>query len=440
MKVMIDGFNLGLEKGTGVATYGRNLSHTVKSLGHEVGVLYGRGKSIRSKNPLLSEIAFFDAVGATKRRMLEPLRLVLDAGQGIFGFPVDNVPLSGRVVIDGMRAQLPESDQLWNSSHVYEHCSRTFRIFGSFGSVTLPGVDIAHWTYPLPIKAKGTINIYTLHDLVPLRLPHTTLDNKRRYYKLCKRLARDADHIVTVSESARNDIINLLDVAPDKVTNTYQAVSFPAKLLSKPVAELQQWLLGTFNLEYKDYLLFFGAIEPKKNIHRMLEAYLGSGVKTPLVIVGAPGWKSEDELRLLSTLNRISNDEGIKSNRVISLEYLPFPMLVNIIRGAKATLFPSLYEGFGLPVLESMALGTAVLTSNTSSLPEVAGDAACLVNPYDTQSIAEGIRTLDTNHEWRTSLEIKGLEQSKYFSEANYARRLETLYESLLKSRRPTNA
>jgi len=436
MKVMIDGFNLGLDKGTGVATYGRNLSRTVKAMGNEVGVLYGRGKPVKFKDPLLNEIAFFDAAGGTKRRLFEPTRLVLDAALGAFGFSVDAVPTTNTVLIDSMKSVLPAYDELWNSTHLYDHCNRTFNLFNRLGAVSLPGVDIAHWTYPLPIYAKRAANIYTFHDLVPLRLPHTTLDNKRKYLKLCKRLVDTADHIVTVSETSRSDIINLLDADPEKVTNTYQSVSFPAHAFAKTEVQVKEELAGTFNLQYKKYFLFFGAIEPKKNINRMLEAYLGSGIDTPLVIVGAPGWKNDEELRLLTALNGLPKSAQKKKDRVIRLEYLPFSLLVSVIRGAKATFFPSLYEGFGLPVLESMALGTAVLTSNTSSLPEVAGDAACLIDPYDTQAMAEAMRALDSNDAWRLSLEAKGREQAKLFSEEAYAKRLQALYQNVIETKR----
>lgn len=430
MKIAIDGFNLGLDKGTGVATYGKNLSRTAKALGHEVGVLYGR-RSVKSKNPLLTEIAFFDVAASNSKRLFNGTRNWLESATVSYGCAVDTVTLTGRVVADSMKDRLPDFDHLWNSTHVYDRCHTGYRWFGKFGEVALPGVDIAHWTYPLPIKAQNAANIYTLHDLVPLRLPHTTLDNKRRYFKLCKQLVDTADHIVTVSEASRQDIINLLEADPNRVTNTYQAVSFPPELLSKSESVLRAELAGVFNLQYKSYYLFFGAIEPKKNINRMLEAYLGSGLKTPLVIVGAPGWKSEDEMRMLATLKGLAH-----SARVIRLEYLPFSFLISVIRGAKATFFPSLYEGFGLPVLESMALGTAVLTSNTSSLPEVAGDAACMIDPYDTQAMAEAMRALDTNDAWRLSLEDKGREQAKLFSEETYAKRLQALYESVMATKR----
>ena len=433
MRIMLDGYNLGLERGTGVATYGRNLSHVVKSLGHRVDVLYG-GKSTRAKNPLLNEIAFFDAAKAPPQGLFGPLKIARDAMLAPLGCRVDAVPISGSVVFDSLMSRLPEFDQLWNSPELYRRCLRSFRWFGQFAQVSLPKVDVAHWTYPLPIRARGAANVYTLHDLVPLRLPHTTLDNKRHYFKLCKRLVDTADHIITVSETSRRDIIDLLGAHPDKVTNTFQAVTFPQKLLDKPEGVVRNELAGTFNLEFKGYFLFFGAVEPKKNLGRLIEAFLGSAIQTPLVIVGAPGWKSDDELRLLETLKALPT--SLSKVRIIRLEYLPLPMLVSMIRGAKATLFPSLYEGFGLPVLESMLLGTAVVTSNTSSLTEVAGDAACLIDPYDTHALAEAIRALDSNDALRGELEEKGLKQAKTFSEDAYARRIDDIYRRLSGARK----
>ena len=159
--------------------------------------------------------------------------------------------------------------------------------------------DIMHWTYPLPIRLEGARNIYTLHDLVPLRLPYTTLDNKRYYLRLLRGCLRWGDHICTVSESSRRDIIDLLGARPDQVTNTYQSIR-----INKPPAQtdtpegLAAWLRGLFGLEPGRYFLFYGALEPKKNIGRLIEAYLSASLPIPLVIVGGRAWKSEGELRL----------------------------------------------------------------------------------------------------------------------------------------------
>jgi glycosyltransferase involved in cell wall biosynthesis len=293
-----------------------------------------------------------------------------------------------------------------------------------------------HWTYPMPLRIGGIPNLYTLHDLVPLRLPYTTLDNKRQYLKMVRKIAETADHIVTVSESAKTDIMSILGVPEKRITNTYQAVNIPAKYRDKPTQIVELELRGTFGLDYKDYYLFWGSIEPKKNVGRIIESYLASGVKAPLVIVGAQAWKSEDELKLLDddhlrTMIRIDNETRVK-RKIIQLSYAPFPLLVSLIRGAKCTIFPSLYEGFGLPVLESMLLGTPVISSNTASIPEVAGEAAILVDPYDAQKIAQAIRAVDADEGLRNSLVLAGLTQADRFSEVAYVNRLKPLYAQFL--------
>ena len=288
----------------------------------------------------------------------------------------------------------------------------------------------------MPLRIGGIPNLYTLHDLVPLRLPYTTLDNKRQYLKMVRKIAQTADHIVTVSESAKADIMTILGVPEKRITNTYQAVNIPAKYRDKPTQIVELELRGTFGLDYKDYYLFWGSIEPKKNVGRIIEAYLASGVKAPLVIVGAQAWKSEDELKLLDddhlrTMIRIDNETRVK-RKIIQLSYAPFPLLVSLIRGAKCTIFPSLYEGFGLPVLESMLLGTPVISSSTASIPEVAGEAAVLVDPYDAQKIAQAIRAVDVDEDLRRSLVSAGLTQAERFSEVAYVNRLKPLYAQFL--------
>ncbi len=176
----------------------------------------------------------------------------------------------------------------------------------------------------------------------------------------------------------------------------------------------------------RGYYLFFGALEPKKNLARLLEAHLASGSKHPLVIVGAPGWGSDRDVALLKQLAALDENKRIKW-----LGYLPRQTLATVIAGARAVVFPSLYEGFGLPVLEAMALGTPAITSNTSSLPEVAGDAALLVDPLDVRSIARAIRSLDDDDGAVANLSQRGLVQADRFSAAAYRERLAGFYTRL---------
>jgi glycosyltransferase involved in cell wall biosynthesis len=345
IKVGVDGFNLALDKGTGVATYGRNLSHVLKDMGAQVDLLYGA--SIKAKHDdLLKEVMFFDAQLQYGGRILKMLRMARGIGMRN-RHEAFQIPISGRVITDGFASRLPRFDRILNVNRLFDRATVKFDMFRSVQKVRLSDPpDVMHWTYPLPVRVEGVPNIYTLHDLVPLRLPYTTLDRKAGYLALMQWIARTADHIVTVSEASKRDIVQLLGVPEHRVTNTYQAVHVPRELSERGDDEIDDVLGGSFGLEQRGYFLFYGSIEPKKNIGRLVEAYMSASVGSQLVIVGARAWKSAEETRLLDTL-------GSGDRRVKRIEYLPFPMLVRLIRGARAVVFPSLYEGFGLPVLEA---------------------------------------------------------------------------------------
>lgn len=435
-RVMIDGRNLSLEKGTGVATYARNLSYCLHDLGYQVEVLYG-SRAAPGMSDLMKEIAFFDTNAGDIPRWLEILRLIIEQVSAPLDYKATKVPITGVVIKDTFKSRLPYYDAIYNSPNLFRKANNLRTLLNKLHKVYIsPKPNIVHWTYPLPLQIKGIPNLYTLHDLVPLRLPYTTLDNKRRYFKLVSKIAKKADHIITVSEASKKDIINLLKISDDLVTNTYQSVRIPEKYANKTSTIVQNEVEGTFGLEYKGYFIFWGSIEPKKNIGRMIEAYLASNVSTPLVIVGAQAWKSEEELKLLYDdhirgLVHIGNETRVKK-KVIQLNYAPFPLLVSLIKGAKATVFPSLYEGFGLPVLESMMLGTPVISSNTASIPEVAGDAAILVNPYDTRELAKAIKTIDADESMRDELSKRGFIQAKIFSEDAHKERLNHIYSKFV--------
>src|SRR5262249_1911665 len=133
--------------------------------------------------------------------------------------------------------------------------------------------------------------------------PFTTLDNKRKMFRLLRKIAADADHIITVSENSKRDIINLLGVDEKRITNTYQAVAFAKEDVEPTDGEIPEHLAGSFGVEPHEYLLFFGAMEPKKNVGRLIEGYLASGVDVPLVLVAGEGWQSEQESMLLEEVS-----------------------------------------------------------------------------------------------------------------------------------------
>jgi glycosyltransferase involved in cell wall biosynthesis len=429
--ILVDGRNLQLEKGTGVATYGRCLTTALRRLGHKVGVLYGKPVG-GTKDDLLREIRFFDVASddgnADATRLGRALTSARYVGRGL-RFTAKTVPTSEAVVKRQFEDRLPQTDEVWNSDRLYSRAHRAFELLGRISPVTVPStLKLAHWTYPLPLRVPGVPNIYTLHDLVPLKLPYTTLDNKRQYLRLVRRIAREADHIVTVSECSRNDIIELLGVEPSRVTNTYQTADIDPEIVAMSDDDVDKEVRRIFGVSFREYFMFWGAIEPKKNVGRLVEAFLRSGVKRPLLVVGSKVFGADSDLRLAERAKglRAARDAG----RIIHVDYLPRTLLLLLARGARATLFPSLYEGFGLPVLESMALGTPVLTSTASSLPEVSGpDAARLVDPYDVQAIADGIRDLDTSNALREQLIGSGTRRAAGFSSLQYGERLSGLYQ-----------
>jgi glycosyltransferase involved in cell wall biosynthesis len=425
MRMGIDGYNLALPHGTGVATYGAVLARTLQDAGHRIEGVFGIDAG---RAAMLREILFFDQFGRKRKLSLrDRYAIAVSAVSATLSRRLHEVPLTGAVDHRQAGFHFPAFDALWSSPHLFEVAYARFFAFGAVTTVRVPNPpDVMHWTYPLPLRMAGSRNIYTLHDLVPLRLPHTTLDDKNYYWRLIARTLRDADHIVTVSQSSRNDILAMFDVSPDKVTNTYQSSPPPPQSLATSMADDADNVLSTFGLDHRGYYLFFGAIDPKKNISRIIDAFLAARSGLKLVMIASRSWGLEGkETPMLGGSRVYGQDLG---DRVQTLQYLPREVLFRIIRSAKAVLCPSLYEGFGLPALEAIEVGTPVISSNVSSLPEVVGDAGLLVDPYDTQAIAGAIRALDNDDALYARLLAAGPAQAAKFSSAAYLARLNALY------------
>ena len=430
-RVMIDGYNLALPRGTGVSTYGFSLAQAIGDMGIGVEGLYGLKAPF---NRRLREIGFFEALGAehqTKSPKKFSFRGVRELSLLVRPKLAREIPVDGDVIVRQFSHRLPRFTRLLTSPDLFDQANRHFRRFGLFLPVHVPDPpEIMHWTYPVPVRLVGAKNIYTMHDLVPLRLPYASLDVKRHYFKLMRACMRRADHICTVSEASKADLLRYFPAHAGKITNTYQAVRLSEASLQTTDEEVEASVRSIFNLPYKGYFMFFGAIEPKKNVGRLLEAYLSMATKTPLVIVGTRAWGSDVELRLLQK----DEVQPLKATfrNIRRIDYLPRALLMRLVRGAKAVAFPSLYEGFGLPALEAMMVGTPVLTSNTSSLPEVVGDAALTVDPYDTRAIAGALTALEQDGDLRNRLSENGREQASRYNMDKYQDRLAAMYGKVL--------
>lgn len=437
-RILLEAHALTLKQGTGIATYARNLAKTTATAGYDTELLVGIDRALNRRDPLLAEIRLYDANPPSG---WDPLRAIARATDWTIGVPAgaraQRLP-SQRIVLDPKSGStLARPYRTHAALRMEERAYLHFNRYGRRLNIATEGQhDIFHATRPIPLAHKHAANVYTIHDIVPLRLPYATLDNKRYFYRVIKEIVRRADHIVTVSEFTKRDVMDVFDVSESKISNTWQSVSIDKSFLNSDDDDVANLLGHRYGLDFKEYFLFLGAIEPKKNVTRMVEAFAASGTTRPLLLVGGLGWQYEGDLQTLEDERFHSwrfDGEHIKAeHRVQRLPYVPLESLMALIRGARAVLFPSLYEGFGLPLLEAMMLGTPTITSNTSSLPEVAGDAAMLVDPYETQSIRDAISTVDNDADLRADLSRRGKERADFFSPERYGERMTAVYDRIL--------
>ncbi|WP_233559819.1 glycosyltransferase family 4 protein [Oleomonas cavernae] len=431
MRIAIDGYNLALPRGTGVATYARTLSHCLHDLGCKVDILYGRRVHLGDA-PILHEIAFLDPDGVKPPRWRRRLRQFAEAFTSPFGRKAQVITIEGQVIARDVAATLPYFDRITAVPDLIHTAMRHFKRWGTFLEVRVPDPPaIMHWTYPLPIRVAGARNIYTLHDLVPLRLPFATLDDKKYYYKLIRKCVETAGHICTISQRSKADIKALFAIDDSRISNTYQSVALPAATAGQTEAESRQYVERVYGFGWKGYFLFFGAIEPKKNVARLIEAVLKARPGRPLVIIGDAAWKAAEEVTFIADYEREVQATGAP-RRIHKFSYVPAPHLAALVKGARAVLFPSLYEGFGLPVLEAMLMGTPVLTSTEGAMPEIAGDATLLVDPYDVDAIAAAVTRLDADDVLVADLAQRGPGQAAKFGIPSYLARLEEMYAKVL--------
>ncbi|SIQ59166.1 Glycosyltransferase involved in cell wall bisynthesis [Rhizobium sp. RU20A] len=407
-RILVDGKNIALPQGTGVATYARSLCRNLAMLDADVQLLYGH------RSP---------AALAWHQKRPAFLRYAERLGKLAFAIVPTDIGTETPLQTSDLR-QVDGVSRYWRAPYVFDRPSFSFTWHRFQAIRNVMNADAAHWTYPVPTRLNGAANIYTLHDLVPLKLPETTLDNKRAYHAMIRKITQTADLIVTVSEQSKADIHDLFDVPDERVVNTYQDVDIPAELLAETMDQVAGMIAADFQLEAGRFLLFYGAIEPKKNVGRLIEAHLSSGLDMPLVIVGKDGWLMENELRAYN--QHLAAPGG--SLRVIRLPYVTRAQLVRLTRAALAVTFPSIYEGFGLPLVEAMLFGTPLLTSNIGAMREIAGDAALLVDPYDVASIAKGLCRIAGEASLRDELVDAGRIRAETFSSTAYRARLRDAY------------
>lgn len=279
-----------------------------------------------------------------------------------------------------------------------------------------------------PVRSSLPV-VVTIHDLAILRFPQ----NFRRWHRtftthLLPRLVRSVDAILTDSQATKNDLVELLAVAPERITVIPCGIgaSFFRRASDDPHlhAVRDRYALP------RSYAITVGAIEPRKNLPRLLRAIDVLARGRPelgdltLIHVGPAGWLTDEVTETVSALRL--------RDRVRFLGFVPNDDLAALYQLARVSVYPSLFEGFGLPVLEAMASGCPVVTSNVSSMPEVAGDAAILVDPTDEDAIAEGLARIWSDERLRADLTARGLRRAAAFTWESTARQTMRLYERVL--------
>lgn len=273
---------------------------------------------------------------------------------------------------------------------------------------------IMHWSYPVPMRIDGWINLYTVHDAIPLDRPDLTPIDPRRHRLVLEAIVAKGDAITTVSDDARAAIIAALGCDPRFVINTAQPVDMSDAVPGPIPAPLSS----------KNYFLMVGSVEPRKNVTAALAAFRRSGLTIPLVVAGPDGWRAEPILADIAA-----------TPHAIRLRYVDRKTLLGLIQNARALVFPSLAEGFGLPVIEAMALGTPVLTGNGGALAEIAGGAALSVDPTDTAAIAAALGALAANDDLCATLARNGKARAAVFSQERFVARLHDVYRDALQKR-----
>lgn len=287
-------------------------------------------------------------------------------------------------------------------------------------------IDLLHSTDFIPPLRSPVPTVITVHDLAFLHWPHFLTRDSAAYYGQIDRAVNAARHIIVPSESTRNDLIGQFGVLDNRVSVIYEAAN--PQFTPLPIEQTRKEVMEKYGVPER-FILFVGTVEPRKNVDGLLQAFHHLRKKysvedVGLVHVGSYGWLYEETLKVM-------DDLGLQKS-VYFLGRVPDECLWKLYVAARCHVHVAHYEGFGLPPLEAMACGTPTIVSNVSSLPEVVGDAALLVNPNDWEEIAVAIHRLLTDNDLHAELRDKGLQRANCFSWTKAAKQTIQIYERVL--------
>lgn len=306
-------------------------------------------------------------------------------------------------------------------SKIFKSLWRSFSVSGQLKKHKL---DVFHGLsneLPDGIHKSEVPAVVTIHDLIFMRFPqfYKSIDRKI-YYQKVKYACNSAKKIIAISEQTKNDIIEYFEISPDKIKVVYQSVS-PRFYRRKNY----EYLVSKYKLPEK-FILSVGTIEQRKNQLSILKAIYLAQLENTVVFVGKPTLYSTELLKFIT--------ENNMESQVKFLNNISRKDLAGLYQLAGLSIYISMFEGFGLPVIESMASGCPVITSNVSCLPETAGGAAVLCDPGNITEIGEKIKLLLENDEFRNEIIQKGTERSKLFHPKKYSQNLISLYSEIIEN------
>ncbi|MCC5646823.1 glycosyltransferase family 4 protein [Nostoc sp. CHAB 5824] len=286
---------------------------------------------------------------------------------------------------------------------------------------------ILHGTNYSVYPCNNSHKVMNIYDLTFIKYPNYIDSAVKTYIQRVKRCLQWTDLVLTISESSKKDIIDYLEVDPERVYVTPLASRYYPNYLydKKNIQVLEKQVTYDF---FKPYLLFVSTIEPRKNINTIISAFnllkKKHKIEHQLILIGKKGWNYEPIFAAI--------ENSCWSNQIHHLDYLSDELVALFYSKADVFVYPSHYEGFGLPVLEAMTLGAPVVSANTSSIPEVTGDAAILVDPNNPVQLAEAILKVISDSQVREELISKGRERAKLFSWERTAKETLKAYRSII--------
>ncbi len=320
---------------------------------------------------------------------------------------------------------LPVNASNFSSGNLWTPCHHRLERWSLSAELLPLKLDVLHSPDFIPPAFGAKYKVITIHDLNFVHYPEFLTDDSRRYYlNQIAWAVEHADRISADSNHTRNDLISILKVPAEKIATIYLAADpiFSDKQSKESISST----LAQFNLP-EDFILFVGTLSPRKNISNLLLAYsqliMAETIDLPLVLVGARGWLYQELFDLVKSLDIEQNVRHIDNANDVQLSHL--------YSAASMLTLPSHYEGFGFPVLEAMHCGCPVISSDRASLPEVAGDAAMLLDPDDIDAWTHSIDSLLSDTEKRNQMIEKGYQQANSFSWNKTARETVQIYNSL---------